>query len=156
MVIFPPPKTLTPVLLVPYFAQTRKSRDTRLGFRYIVGVRRISDCCQSLEDMLRFRTDHMRRLFITCCISAKSDGGNSSQAACSFIFVSSGSETCQSLGIVVQRIAEFPLCCCQFAAWLACHRHPQVTGILFCRLVQLKAEGLGTCEVTLGYPHTYR
>src|SRR5258708_11545830 len=114
-ILFPSPTILTSVLLVPYFAQTIKSQDTPLDFRYIVGMRRISDCCQSLEDMLCFRPDHMRCLLITCCISRESDGGDSSQAACSFIFVSSGSETCQSLGKVLQRIIEFPLCCFQFA-----------------------------------------
>src|SRR5713226_2190460 len=112
-ILFPPPKTLTLVLLPPYRAKITKSRETSLGFRR---CGRISGCSELLEDLLGFCLDDGCCLKIARCATGKPDGGSSSQAACGFVLVASGRETRLGLGIIAQRLVELPLCCCQFTA----------------------------------------
>src|SRR5712691_3834937 len=112
-ILFPPPKTLTLVLLAPYRAKITKSRQTSLGFSR---CGRISGCTELLEDLLGFCLDDRCCLKVARCATREPDGGSSGQAACGFVLVASGRETRLSLGIIAQRLVELPVRCCQFTA----------------------------------------
>src|SRR6266566_9580547 len=75
-ILYPPPKTLTLVLLPSYRAKITKSREMSPGC-YRCG--RISGCAQLLEDLLSFCLDEGCCLKVARCATGKPDGGSSCQ-----------------------------------------------------------------------------
>src|SRR5712691_329678 len=108
-ILFPPPKTLTLVLLAPYRAKITKSREMPPGFRRCGSI---SGCTALLEDLLGFCLDDGCCLKVASRATGEPDGGSSDQAACGFVLVASDRETRLDFGIIAQRLIELPLCCC--------------------------------------------